>query len=234
MPDKKPEERTPGGRGITRRDLLKTLGTGAATAAVSPALGLATLAGGVLPAVGAGPAEDLHLERIPAGSVSIQLRVNGAARKLTIEPRTTLLSALRNRLDLTGPKEVCDRGACGGCTVLLDGRPVNSCLMLALDARGRAITTIEGLATGDRLDPVQHAFVEKDALMCGYCTPGMVMSVRALLDRNPDPSLDDVRHAVAGNLCRCGTYPKVFEAALAAARGGARPSRAATPAAKTR
>ncbi len=106
--------------------------------------------------------------------------------------------------------------------MLLDGRPVNSCLMLALDARGRELRTIEGLAKGETLDPVQEAFIEKDALMCGYCTPGMIMSVRGLLDRNADPTLDEVRHAVSGNLCRCGTYPKVFEAALAAAKGAPR------------
>jgi len=204
--------------GLTRRDLLKRLGTGAATAAISPALGLASLAGSVLPAEGAVEGSSLLEERIPPGPVEIQLRVNGAARKVTVEPRTTLLSALRNGLDLTGAKEVCERGACGACTVHLDGRPVNSCLMLALDARSREIRTIEGLRKEGRLDPVQEAFIEKDALMCGYCTPGMVMSVRALLDRTPHPSLDEVRGAVAGNLCRCGTYPKVFEAALAAAR----------------
>lgn len=216
-----PEPESPGvGRGLTRRDLLKRLGTGAATAAVAPAIGLASLAGSVLSSEGAEQGGDLVSERIPAGPVTITLKVNGSARKVTVEPRTTLLSALRTRLDLTGTKEICDRGACGGCTVILDGRPVNSCLMLALDARGREVRTIEGLAKGETLDPVQSAFVEKDALMCGFCTPGMVMSVRALLDRTPDPTLEQVKRATAGNLCRCGTYPKVFEAALAAARHG--------------
>ena len=203
---------------MTRRDLLKTLGAGTAAAAVSPGLGLATLAGSVLPARAAVEGSPYLQERIPPGPVAIELRINGTARKLTVEPRTTLLSALRNRLDLTGTKEVCDRGACGACTVHVDGRAVNSCLMLALDARGHDIRTIEGLAKGATLDPVQEAFIEKDALMCGFCTPGMVMAVRALLDTNPSPSLDDVRGATAGNLCRCGTYPKVVEAALAAAK----------------
>ena len=204
---------------ITRREMLARLGGSGATAAISPALGLAALAGSALPASGAVEGSPFLAERIPPGPAAIELLINGAARKLTVEPRTTLLSAIRVRLDLTGTKQVCDRGACGGCTVLVDGRPVNSCLMLALDARGKAIRTIEGLARGATLDPVQAAFVEKDALMCGYCTPGMIMSVRALLDRNRAPTLDDVRRATAGNLCRCGTYPKVFEAALAAAKG---------------
>jgi aerobic-type carbon monoxide dehydrogenase small subunit (CoxS/CutS family) len=198
--------------------VLKGLGTGAAAAAVSPAAGLGAFAGTAGTPSAAGQKDPLLAERISRGPVQIELRINGEARKVMVEPRTTLLSALRNRLGLTGAKEVCDRGACGACTVHLDGRPVNSCLVLALDARGRAIRTIEGLALGDALDPVQDAFIEKDALMCGYCTPGMVMAVRALLDRNPSPTLDDVRRATAGNLCRCGTYPKVFEAALLAAK----------------
>ena len=137
---------------------------------------------------------------------------------MTAEPRHTLLDVLRNRLDLTGAKPICDRGSCGGCTVLVDGQPVYSCMMLAVDAVGKEITTIEGISDGQRLDPVQQAFVEHDALMCGFCTPGFVMSVKALLNRNPNPTLDDVKAAVSGNLCRCGTYPRVFEAALAAAR----------------
>ena len=207
------------GPAMTRRDMLKSLGTGAAAATVSPAHGLAALAGAARPAEAAVEGTPYIEERIAPGQAQIELRINGEVRKVMVEPRTTLLSALRNRLALTGTKEVCGRGACGGCTILLDGKPVNSCLMLALDARGREIRTIEGLAKGTVLDPVQQAFVEKDALMCGYCTPGMVMSVRALLDRAPDPTLDDVRRAVSGNLCRCGTYPKVFEAALAAAKG---------------
>jgi xanthine dehydrogenase YagT iron-sulfur-binding subunit len=123
---------------------------------------------------------------------------------------------------MTGTKVVCDRGSCSACTVWLDGTPVNSCMTFALDVGSRAITTIEGLAKGGQLHPVQAAFVEHDALQCGYCTPGMVMSCAALLARNPKPTLDDVRHATSGNLCRCGTYPKVFEATLAAAKAGAK------------
>ena len=218
MADRHEKQDADGARGMTRRDALKRLGTGAATATVSPVLGLASLAGSAVQTGAAAVDGTLTTERIAPGPVAIELKINGTVRKVTVEPRTTLLSALRNRLDLTGTKEVCDRGACGGCTVIVAGRAVNSCLMLALDARGREIRTIEGLAKGETLDPVQSAFVQHDALMCGYCTPGMVMSIRALLDRKPDPGLEDVRRAVAGNLCRCGTYPKVFEAALDAAR----------------
>jgi aerobic-type carbon monoxide dehydrogenase small subunit (CoxS/CutS family) len=149
------------------------------------------------------------------------MRVNGRDHQLSVEPRTTLADALRDTLHLTGTKVVCDRGACSACTVWLDGMPVNSCLTFALDVGRREVTTIEGLGTPDHMHPVQAAFVEFDAAQCGYCTPGMVMSTAALLKANPNPSLEDVQHAVSGNLCRCGTYPKVFEAALAAARKGA-------------
>jgi aerobic-type carbon monoxide dehydrogenase small subunit (CoxS/CutS family) len=151
-------------------------------------------------------------------AVPLTLEVNGQQRNLQVEPRTTLAEALRLNLDMTGTKVVCDRGACSACTVWLDGTPVNSCMTFALDARGRKITTIEGLAIGDSLHPVQRQFVEHDALQCGFCTPGMVMSCAALLARNRQPTLDDVKAATSGNLCRCGTYPYVFEATLAAAK----------------
>src|SRR5439155_7142014 len=142
--------------------------------------------------------------------------VNGEERKISIEPRETLASVLRDRLGLTGTKIGCDRGACGACTVMLGDKPAPSCMTLALDAVGKRITTIEGLARGAQLAPIQAAFVAHDALQCGFCTPGMVMSCHALLQRNPKPNEEDVKQAVSGNLCRCGTYPKVFEAALAA------------------
>ncbi len=155
-----------------------------------------------------------------SGTLELELSINGESRALSVEPRTTLLDALRCRLDpaLTGSKLVCDRGACGACTVHLDGRPVYACMLLALDAVGREVTTVEGLARDGRLSPVQQAFVDKDALMCGFCTPGFVMSVSACLARDPAASLDVVRAACSGNLCRCGTYPHVFEAALEAGR----------------
>lgn len=153
------------------------------------------------------------------GPVPITLRVNGEEKHLSVEPRTTLAEALRVELGLTGTKIGCDRGACSACTVWLDNVPVCSCMTFALDAGApAAITTIEGLAKGDELHPVQAAFIEHDAMQCGFCTPGMIMSCAALLARNGAPELDDVKAATSGNLCRCGTYPKVFEATLAAAR----------------
>ena len=151
-------------------------------------------------------------------AVSITLSINGKEQKLDVEPRATLAEALRIHLDMTGTKVVCDRGSCSACTVWLDGTPVNSCMTFALDARGKKITTIEGLAIGEKLHPVQEQFIAHDAMQCGFCTPGMVMSCAALLERNKQPTLDDVRTAVSGNLCRCGTYPKVFDATLRAAK----------------
>jgi xanthine dehydrogenase YagT iron-sulfur-binding subunit len=159
-----------------------------------------------------------------AGTVNIALNVNGAKRKVTVEPRTTLLNALRNNLEpaVTGPKLVCDMGSCGACTVLMDGKNVYSCLVLAVDAVGKKLTTVEGFGSPEKLSAVQSAFVEHDGLMCGFCTPGFVTTISAYLKKNPNPSLDEVREACKGNFCRCGTYPRVFEAALAAAR--ARPT----------
>ncbi len=154
------------------------------------------------------------------GLHEIELRVNGAARQLSVEPRTTLLDALRERLDLTGAKKICDRGACGGCTVLVDGAAVNACMLLALDALGSDITTIEGLSSptaaglerSGELHPLQAAFVECDALQCGFCTPGMIMAGLACLTRYPKPTREQIRHEMSGNLCRCGTFGRVFEA----------------------
>jgi aerobic-type carbon monoxide dehydrogenase small subunit (CoxS/CutS family) len=151
------------------------------------------------------------------GPVPVTLRINGRPHQVSVEPRTTLAEVLRDQLHLTGTKVVCDRGACSACTVMLDGTPVNSCMTFALDVGKREVTTIEGLGTPDKMHPVQAAFVEHDALQCGYCTPGMVMSTAALLEHNPNATIDDIRYATRGNLCRCGTYPKVFEAAIAAA-----------------
>jgi aerobic-type carbon monoxide dehydrogenase small subunit (CoxS/CutS family) len=152
------------------------------------------------------------------GAVAVTLKINGQEHTLQVEPRRTLADVLRNDLGMTGTKIGCDRGACSACTVWIDGTPVVSCLTFVLDAAGREVTTIEGLARGDALHPVQEAFIEHDAMQCGFCTPGMVMSCAALLHRNPSPTLDDVKAAVSGNLCRCGTYPKVFAATLAAAK----------------
>lgn len=153
----------------------------------------------------------------PAAQLSIKLNVNGTVYPLQIEPRVTLNTALRDLIGLTGTKLGCDRAACGACTVQIDGVPTLSCTTLAVEADGRAVTTIEGLASGDALHPIQTAFIECDALQCGFCTAGMLMSCKSLLDRNPSPTEDDVRVATAGNLCRCGTYPHVFKATLQAA-----------------
>jgi xanthine dehydrogenase YagT iron-sulfur-binding subunit len=151
-------------------------------------------------------------------AVPIQLRVNGQDKKLQVEPRTTLAEALRMHLDLTGTKVVCDRGSCSACTVWIDGTPMLSCMTLAIDAQNREITTIEGLASGDELHPVQEQFIEHDAMQCGFCTPGMIMSCAALLARNQNPTAEAVKAACSGNLCRCGTYVGVVEATLAASR----------------
>lgn len=147
----------------------------------------------------------------------IRLRVNGRDHHLLVEPRWTLLFVLREKLGLTGAKEGCGRGECGACTVLIDDLPRYACLTLAVEAQGAAITTVEGLMDGESLGPVQSAFVETDALQCGYCTPGQIMSVEGLLRKNAHPSVDDIRTAVSGNLCRCGVYANIFKAAAKAA-----------------
>jgi xanthine dehydrogenase YagT iron-sulfur-binding subunit len=196
----------------TRRTFLATAGAVAATGALREA-------------AAAGEAQATDPKRL-AGEVQIRLRVNGQERSLTVEPRTTLLSALRYRMEppLTGAKEVCLRGNCGACTVLVDGRPAYSCLQLACTLEGREITTVEGLGTTDDLSPVQEAFCQEDALMCGFCTPGFVVATTACLAKHPDADGETIRAELAGNVCRCGTYPHIFEAAERArdARGGGR------------
>lgn len=143
---------------------------------------------------------------------ALTLSVNGAAHRVAVEPRLTLLDLLRNELTLTGTKRVCDMGNCGACTVLVDGRAMYACLLLAIDCADREIVTIEGLGRGDELDPVQQAFIEADAFQCGFCTPGQIMSLRELLNDTPDPTVDDIRLAVSGNLCRCGAYLNIVKA----------------------
>ncbi len=151
------------------------------------------------------------------GKTPIRLIVNGETREVLVEPRRTLLDALRKDIGLTGTKKACDEGTCGACTVLLDGKPIYACMALALECDGRSIETIEGLARDGQLHPIQQAFIEEDALQCGFCTPGQIMSVKALLDENPTPTLEEVKRALSGNLCRCGAYPKIFKAAVRAA-----------------
>jgi aerobic carbon-monoxide dehydrogenase small subunit len=150
--------------------------------------------------------------------VRISMKVNGTERELEAPPNITLLDFLRDRLRLTGTKECCDLGECGACTVLLDGRAVNSCLMLAVEADAAEITTIEGLATNGRLNALQDAFLAKGAVQCGFCIPGQVMAAEYLLRRNPHPTLAEVREGLSGNLCRCGGYVQICEAVLAASR----------------
>jgi xanthine dehydrogenase YagT iron-sulfur-binding subunit len=156
-------------------------------------------------------------EHLGPEAVNVELNVNGAVRQIVVEPRVTLLEALRDHLGLYGTKLVCDRGSCGACTVHFDGSPVTSCMILVTDARGHRITSIEGLSSGSEMHPIQLAFVENDALQCGFCTPGMIMSVAAALNGDPNLDLGAIKRAVSGNICRCGTYPHVFKAALAAA-----------------
>ena len=145
-------------------------------------------------------------------AVAIKLQVNGQMHAVNVEPRETLATTLRDSLQLTGTKVVCDRGACSACTVWVDETPQLACMTLTVDAGGKKITTIEGLAQGEQLHPVQAAFVKHDAMQCGFCTPGMVMSCAALWKRNPHASRPEVAHAISGNLCRCGTYPRIFDA----------------------
>ena len=147
------------------------------------------------------------------------LTVNGTPYEVAIEPQQSLLQLLREELHLTGTKEGCSEGECGACTVLLDGKTVDSCLIFALEAQGREVTTIEGLAQGDQLHPVQKAFAEYGAVQCGFCTPGMILAAKALLDSNPHPTELEIRQGISGNLCRCTGYVKIVEAIQAAARG---------------
>lgn len=198
-------------RDPSRRKFIKGVGVvGAGTA----------LADQLLLRAGGGATEAATNAQGAGGALDVVLQVNGQRRAAKVEPRTTLLNALRNHLEpaVTGPKLVCDQGTCGACTVLLDDKPVYSCLVLAADAQGKRITTVEGLGTPERMNEVQAAFVAEDALMCGFCTPGFVTTISAYLKKHPNPTLDEVREACKGNFCRCGTYPHVFEAALAAAR----------------
>jgi xanthine dehydrogenase YagT iron-sulfur-binding subunit len=204
--------------GLTRRGFLR--GVGAAAIVTD---GLLSRAAEGAPSTQAAVDPGAPGAITAPGPVTLKLTINGHARSVTAEPRTTLLSILRDRLEppLTGPKLVCDAGTCGACTVLLNGKNVYSCSVLAIDAVGKQITTVEGLGTPEHLSPVQAAFVEKDAMMCGFCTNGFVTTVTALLRENPNPTLEQVKEGCKGNFCRCGTYPHVFAAALSAAKSNA-------------
>ncbi|MHB1745706.1 MAG: (2Fe-2S)-binding protein [Acidobacteriaceae bacterium] len=202
----------PAAKGITRRGFLKGAGVAAAGTALLEGAQVFTRE-----AAAATRGEHDGVKEFGPGAVPVALQVNGKEYTLQIEPRTTLADALRVHMGLTGTKVVCDRGPCSGCTVLMDDMPVNSCMTLAMDAIGHRVTTIEGLQHEGELHPVQAAFVKHDAMQCGFCTPGMAMTCSALLKKNPHPTEDDVRQATAGNLCRCGTYPRIFAATLEAA-----------------
>lgn len=202
-------------KGLSRRDFLRG---SAAAGLASGLLGSSAAAreGEAVPRIAGVPVAG-------PGPVPVTLRINGETRKAKLEPRVSLLDALRNHLDLTGAKKVCDRGTCGACTVLLDGEPAYACSVLAIEVQGRDVRTVEGLGAPEELNPLQAAFVDHDAQQCGFCTPGFVMAATALLEGNPRPSLEDVHQGLAGNFCRCGTYAgmrrAVLEAAGAAAAG---------------
>ena len=191
---------------VSRRDFLKGLSGGAVGA---------TIAARVLGQTKA-PAQGQEVPVKIFTTKAITLTVNGKNYPLEVDPKTTLLEALRDRLGLTGTKKVCNRGECGGCTVLLDGKPFYSCMTLAVRADGHEVTTIEGLADGAKLHPVQAAFIEKDGYQCGFCTPGFIMASVALLKTNPAPTQEDIRAGLSGNLCRCGNYFKIYEAVASA------------------
>jgi len=190
-----------GKKGISRRAFLQFVGAGAV---------ISTGAGRVAAATSPETAET-------NAKIRVSLSVNGRRRRVLVEPRWSLLYVLREKMGLTGTKVGCERGECGACTVLINGQPRYSCLTLAVEAEGKEITTLEGLMEGEELGPVQKAFVEHDAFQCGYCTPGQIMAAEGLLRSNPNPSLEESRLGMSGNLCRCGVYPNIFRAVRRAA-----------------
>ena len=208
-----PEKEKRQGTNISRRSFLKGVGTGTVAATVAPSV-----------LIGGEKAADAQ-EGDAVASATIQLNINGKPYQVEVEARTTLLTVLRdgidtsgNNVDLTGAKLICDRGECGGCTVMVDGKSVYACMMLAMDAQDKQITTVEGIADGDNLHPVQEAFIQHDALMCGFCTPGFIVSSTALLSENTKPTLEEIKVGLSGNTCRCGTYPFIFDAVKTAAK----------------
>lgn len=187
--------------GVTRRDFMKISGIGVAV----PLL--------VGPTVVKAAGEDVPVHG--PGRVPVELMVNGKKLRAQLEPRVTLLDALRDNFNLTGAKRVCDRGVCGACTVLMDGKTVYACAVLAIDAQGKKITTIEGLTEGDALTPIMQAFVDHDAQQCGFCTPGFIVTTTRFLELHPKPTAEDIRHELSGNFCRCGTYDGIRAVVLA-------------------
>lgn len=215
LPDKPDPKRKPfrdkesdpdGGSGLSRRDFLKISGVGAAAPLVAHAGALVIME------------EDVAVQG--PGQVPVTLSVNGKNLSASLEPRVTLLDALRDQFELTGAKRVCDRGTCGACTVLLDGKAVYSCSVLAIDVQGREITTVEGLGEPGKLHPIQQAFVDNDAQQCGFCTPGFVVATKAFLDQHPNPTPEQIRRGLGGNFCRCGTYAGIRAAVAQVAKSG--------------
>jgi len=185
---------------FSRRDFLKTAGVSSLVTAVGN--------------VGEAQAQTAGPQPVGPGEVPVQLMVNGRRIDLKIEPRVTLLDALRMRADLTGNKRGCDRGACGACTMIVDGRTVYSCSTLAIEVQGKKIRTVDGLAEGNKLHPVQQAFCDADAMMCGFCTPGFVMATVGVLEKYPRATDAQLYKGLDGNICRCGTFPRILEAAM--------------------
>ena len=197
---------SPARAGVSRRGFITSVGTGAIGVAAAATI------------VSAAPAPAPVTEDIPSGDVgTVTLTVNGRTHKMLVESRWSLLYVLRDRLGLTGTKVGCERGECGACTVLIDGKARYACMTLAVEADGCQITTIEGMLHGDELGATQQAFAEEDAFQCGYCTPGQVMAAEGLLKTNPSPSIDEIRQGMAGNICRCGAYANIFRAVAKAA-----------------
>jgi xanthine dehydrogenase YagT iron-sulfur-binding subunit len=193
--------------GVSRRDFLKISG---ASAAAVPLIGTKVVEAAGTPVKVYGP-----------GKTPVTLTINGKKHSLQLEPRVTLLDALRDHLTITGAKRVCDRAECGACTVLVDGKTVYACSILAIEAQDKVITTVESFTQGDKLLPLQQAFVDNDGSQCGFCTPGFVVATKALLDRHPNPTPEQIRHGLSGNLCCCGTYHGIRHAVAQAAQKGA-------------
>lgn len=205
---------SPPGKGINRRKFIKGMGTGL--------VGSATLSQGILPgdALGQTPKASAMSQDIEMAVV--QMKINGKSYKVEVEPRALLLDVLREKLQLTGSKKVCDRGECGACTIIFNGETAYACMMLAIEADGAEIKTIEGLGTPEKMHPVQKKFIEHDAYQCGFCTPGFEVAMADLLDKHPNADLATIKEGLSGNICRCGAYPHIFNVALelAGKKGG--------------
>lgn len=192
--------------GFSRRSFIKTVGVSATVSTLS----------GIAEAHAAAREQERADAVQGPGPIAVAFTVNGKAAEVRVEPSVTLAEVLRLNLGLTGTKIICDRGSCGGCSVIVNGKLVNACMTLAFDVQGATITTVEGIAQGGKLDPVQESFLRHDGLQCGYCTPGFVVATRVLLNDVPKPTLDQIKKALGGNICRCGTYTNIFNAALEA------------------